>query len=253
MTTYPLNVVSGRTPQYGTGKFGQAWTNAVTSQTPDLTAPTNSGNFGITGGAWTFEGWVKTTNTATQVIYGLAGSGYCGSAAGKVMMQLADGGSRIDGTIAINDGTWHHVAFVSTGTVAKMYVDGVLDGTLTGTTSIWTANGAGQWGFGGFGGASGYAWVGSLDEFRVSHVARYTTGFTPRTSAFVSDANTNALYHLDGNSDDTSDVIPAVGGNVKVYTGTAFVAKPVKVWTGTAWVTKPVKRWSGTAWVTTPY
>lgn len=45
----------------------------------------------------------------------------------------------------------------------------------------------------------------------------------------------------------------AASGHVKVWTGTAWVAKPVKVWTGSAWVTKPVKRWTGTAWVTTTY
>jgi len=42
-------------------------------------------------------------------------------------------------------------------------------------------------------------------------------------------------------------------GRIKVYNGTAFVAKPVKVWNGTAWVVKPVKRWNGTLWVVTPY
>ncbi|MFE5853208.1 hypothetical protein ACFQ61_08300 [Streptomyces sp. NPDC056500] len=33
----------------------------------------------------------------------------------------------------------------------------------------------------------------------------------------------------------------------KVWTGSAWVAKPVKVWTGSAWVAKPVRSWSGTA------
>jgi hypothetical protein len=49
--------------------------------------------------------------------------------------------------------------------------------------------------------------------------------------------------------------IPAVcsTGDIKVYNGTAFVAKPVKIWTGTAWVKKPVKRWNGTTWVVTTY
>ena len=42
-------------------------------------------------------------------------------------------------------------------------------------------------------------------------------------------------------------------GQIKVWTGTAWVAKPVKVWTGTAWVTKPVKYYNGTTWVVTPY
>lgn len=41
------------------------------------------------------------------------------------------------------------------------------------------------------------------------------------------------------------------GGGVltKVWSGSAWVAKPVKVWNGTAWVTKPLKVWSGSAWV----
>lgn len=43
------------------------------------------------------------------------------------------------------------------------------------------------------------------------------------------------------------------GGNVKVWNGSSWVAKPVKVWNGSSWVTKPVKRWNGSAWVTTTY
>lgn len=43
------------------------------------------------------------------------------------------------------------------------------------------------------------------------------------------------------------------GGNIKVWNGSSWVAKPVKVWNGSAWVTKPVKRWNGSAWITTPY
>lgn len=46
---------------------------------------------------------------------------------------------------------------------------------------------------------------------------------------------------------------PSSGGNIKVWNGSAWVAKPVKVWNGSAWVTKPVKRWNGSGWITTPY
>lgn len=46
---------------------------------------------------------------------------------------------------------------------------------------------------------------------------------------------------------------PKPGGNVKVWNGSSWAAKPVKVWNGSAWVTKPLKRWNGTAWVTTNY
>lgn len=42
-------------------------------------------------------------------------------------------------------------------------------------------------------------------------------------------------------------------GRIKVWNGSAWVAKPVKVRNGSAWVTKPVKRWNGSAWVVTNY
>lgn len=42
-------------------------------------------------------------------------------------------------------------------------------------------------------------------------------------------------------------------GQIKVWNGSAWVAKPVKVWTGTNWTTKPVKYWNGSTWVVTPY
>ena len=38
-------------------------------------------------------------------------------------------------------------------------------------------------------------------------------------------------------------------GNLKYWTGSAWVAKPLKYWTGSAWVEKPLKRWTGSAWV----
>lgn len=46
---------------------------------------------------------------------------------------------------------------------------------------------------------------------------------------------------------------PSGGGQLKVWNGSAFVAKPVKVWNGSSWVTKPVKHWTGSAWVETTY
>jgi hypothetical protein len=46
---------------------------------------------------------------------------------------------------------------------------------------------------------------------------------------------------------------PPSGGNIKVWNGSAWVAKPVKVWNGSAWVIKPAKKWNGSAWVVTPY
>jgi hypothetical protein len=44
----------------------------------------------------------------------------------------------------------------------------------------------------------------------------------------------------------------SVTGQIKVWDGASWVAKPVKVWSGAAWVTKPVKYYNG-GWVTTTY
>ena len=42
------------------------------------------------------------------------------------------------------------------------------------------------------------------DELRISNVERYNSGFTPPTSAFTTDENTLALFHMDQNNNDSS-------------------------------------------------
>jgi len=42
-------------------------------------------------------------------------------------------------------------------------------------------------------------------------------------------------------------------GQIKVWNGSSWVAKPVKVWNGSAWVIKPIKYYNGTIFVTTGY
>lgn len=51
----------------------------------------------------------------------------------------------------------------------------------------------------------------------------------------------------------TSAAVVTSTGKIKVWNGSAWVAKPLKVWNGSAWVTKPVKHWTGSAWVPTSY
>lgn len=49
---------------------------------------------------------------------------------------------------------------------------------------------------------------------------------------------------------DNVNVVPVSVGRPKVWSGTAWVAKPLKVWNGTAHVEKPMKVWTGSAWKT---
>lgn len=66
-------------------------------------------------------------------------------------------------------------------------------------------------------------------------------------SGLATNGNVSALVMLN------KVVAGGTTGQIKVYNGASFVAKPVKVWNGSTWVTKPVKRWNGTSWVTTTY
>lgn len=45
------------------------------------------------------------------------------------------------------------------------------------------------------------------------------------------------------------EVYYETGGQVKVFSGSAFVSKSVKVWNGSAWVPAAVMVWNGSAWV----
>lgn len=42
---------------------------------------------------------------------------------------------------------------------------------------------------------------------------------------------------------------PKPSRETRVWSGSAWVAKPLKVWNGSTWVAKPLKVWNGSAWV----
>lgn len=198
-----IDLTPSGTVAYATGKFGQAADLSAGA----LIAAANGALAIATG---TIEAWVKTTATSLQVLFGDDGSSHWlgMSAAGKA---TTNGGAT--STVSINDGSWHHVAWVFNGTIVTIYVDGAQSGTTASATGFFVSNGAGatRTAIGDFGaGAQGhFRWVGLVDEFRVSNVARYTGTFTPPTSAFTGDASTVALYHLDGNGTDTAAAAPA--------------------------------------------
>ena len=45
----------------------------------------------------------------------------------------------------------------------------------------------------------------------------------------------------------------ATTGQIKVWDGASWVAKPVKVWDGVSWNIKPMKFYNGSTFVTTGY
>lgn len=143
-----------------------------------------------------------------------------------------------------------------------IFHDGAFDNTYTGTTFSVAVDvpegGAVIAGVFNDGAGALSSWVGVTadwtDDSRRDYYASadQLSAETGRTVAFTTTAasSSTGFYGLAV----LSVEVPALpgggsGSSLKVWTGSAFVAKPAKVWTGAAWVEKPVKTWSGSAWV----
>lgn len=96
--------------------------------------------------------------------------------------------------------TWYHVALVKDGTSLKMFFDGTELTVNNGSAGTMSAdkgwNGISR--IGDWAGGSNYATTGYIDEVRWSSTARYSTSFTPSTTAFSNDSDTLLLVHMDG-------------------------------------------------------
>jgi hypothetical protein len=112
------------------------------------------------------------------------------------------GGPMLTSTTNVSNNTWYAIAITRSGNTFRMFVDGVLEATQTFSGSLDSSPGA--LGFGWAGTASNNYINGYIDELRVSNIARYTATYTPATQAFVNDANTRLLLHMDGANGSTS-------------------------------------------------
>jgi Concanavalin A-like lectin/glucanases superfamily/MBG domain len=167
----------------------------------------NSASINITG-AFTAEAWVKLNNStgAYQCIFERFGpSGIDGgfilriAPNGKLefyVLQSGQVGYPITGNTVVSSNVWHHVAAVDDGTQLRIYLDGVLDASLsvsaypaTGTTNLFI--GSGNWGGGRIN--------GKIDEARLTAASLYSSNFTPEVN-LTAEANTRGLWKFDGSS-----------------------------------------------------
>ena len=145
---------------------------------------------------FTIECWVKTSNSTLDTHWRRifhAGSTdaadnlaiiFNSSTYGNVYSNTAI----ITGNITVTDGNWHHIALCRSGTSLRYFVDGVQSGS-TATTSQNFTGGAdeGVW-IGKYGSGSGH-FDGYIDDFRITKgLARYTSSFTPPTTAHLTSA-----------------------------------------------------------------
>ena len=211
---------------------------------------------GMMNGAtvFTIEFWIKTTENRSNGTYWqrptLIGEASSGNASGDfgittnngyigIWSGLNNGGDNdfLSTTTQINNNQWHHIAAVNDGANIKLYADGVLQGSIASGLALITAGApltlsaaSLDFGFSGNIGNCNFFHQGIMDEVRFSNNIRYTGNFTVPSSAFTPDANTVALYHLDGC---VNSLIPDAGSNAnnaspRNLTGScAFVFPPV--------------------------
>lgn len=159
-----------------------------------LTVPTST-DFNLSSGDFTIEMWVNSTATnqfcdivnrmAAGVNTFTAGSWLMSfnSTIGNGVVYLAASDFNVNvpllvGTIPINDGRWHHVAWTRSGSTHTIWVDGVQDTTVTWagtiadlTTPVIVGTNLNY---------AGRSFVGSMDDLRITKgVCRYYTAFNP--------------------------------------------------------------------------
>ena len=134
-----------------------------------------------------------------------------------LVTYISSNGSSWDLANAVSMGTfpstsWVHYALVRNGTSFKTYRDGTEISSFTSSATVVTGSGI-TIGRRNTDDLSGY-----VDEIRVSNTARYTSGFTPSTTAFTDDANTLLLIQSDTTNGsttftDSSGVTGALGND----------------------------------------
>lgn len=199
-------------------KFGTG--SALFDGTGDYLQSSTSTDFdlGTTHDVWTVEGWVYYPSLQNS-FHGLCHAAQIGTQNGWVVyvngsnQLIWKGGAQVasvTSSTAFSAATWQHWAVVRENTTTvKIYLDGT---QVASTTSYSDKNDptSAQGLTIGYGPNISTNYVSALyqnghqDEIRISHTARYTTGFTPSASAFVNDADTVFLMHADGSDGSTT-------------------------------------------------
>ena len=159
--------------------------------TGDYLLPQAGPQYAFGTGNFTVECWIYATNPNVSPIYEGRNSGASGAAGftltafSSSSITIFAGGYLIQSTGTTYVNIWTHVAVVKSGATTTLYINGISAGTTTGITNITDQSviiGGGRYASDSTITAS---FTGYIDDFRITKgYARYTTTFTPPTSAF---------------------------------------------------------------------
>lgn len=167
-------------------KFGTASLD-LTASDAFVTFPASTNDFG--SGNFTIEAWVYVEDVSAYnciISYGDPIQFYVkGGTLECYAKPLTGSGNFLGPSSSISNDTWCHVAMVRNGTSLTAYVNGVGGTPVTFSDAALTAY-TGTASIGVYNNAAGttLSFDGYIDDLRISHVARYTSNFTPTTEAF---------------------------------------------------------------------
>jgi len=186
-TAYGDAQIDTAVKEFGTGSM-------LFDGTGDYIDTPDSGDFYFSNSDFTIDFWFNTTQTTDGLIFGQASSAgsdvsvyaRVNDTADKLNVGITDGTAQfIVSSTSVNDGAWHHCAIVRYQNGLNLYVDGVSEGTPLASLGA-VPNRTTKFAIGRLGEYDGSYFAGSIDEFRVTlGIARWTTNFTPPTSAYT--------------------------------------------------------------------
>lgn len=222
-TPYNWGVLTSEMPSkfwFGSGDFTLEWWLRVDSITSyvgtvnllDFFAQNDASNY------WQFYSRITPSSTSNYSIYTGAAT--------------LSGGSWVDlrqsGGISKTIGDWTHFACVRNGGTMTLYMDGVAVSSFSSATAgyIFNMTNAANISLQRVWNPNRFRGEISVDEFRASNIARYTSNFTPPTAPFgtttmrnaysfsdilrlltrLPDSDTISLFHFDGAGDELNDI-----------------------------------------------
>lgn len=192
-----------------------------------LTIP-DSADWNFGSGDFTIDFWIKFNDVSTTMNFvgqrQAAGNFWViqwdgAGGTGNLVFDAKSASSpvvNITRSFNISINRWYHLAVTRSSDIYRLFADGVqLGSSVTDSDAIPDFSGLLEIGIIDGGGSNQGPLNGEMDEIRVSKgVARFTANFTPATSEYTSDANTQLLLHLTSNftdSGNTGHTVTAVG------------------------------------------
>ena len=152
-------------------------------------------DFAFGTGDFTVECWIYTSETTADTFYRriYMTDGPTGNASGNFQIALVpttgyanlwDGTLDLIGTSNVCNGAWHHIAATRFNSTLRLFVDGIQQGSTTYSVSVSPNSGKPRPYVGTYNGTSG-DFNGYIQDLRITKgIARYTSNFTPPTTAF---------------------------------------------------------------------